>query len=94
MKTDSKITVSAVAVSNDADVRIMKRVAQYGGGPFHHTVDPTSLPQVVLDQLQDKPRDDPKDNRPLIPVQSGGSELLAGFAVRISVGAGLYGHRS
>ncbi|MBM2806091.1 MAG: hypothetical protein HW419_3984, partial [Deltaproteobacteria bacterium] len=30
MKNDLKITVSAVAISNDADVRIMKRIAQYG----------------------------------------------------------------
>ncbi|MGZ8490243.1 MAG: VWA domain-containing protein [Candidatus Binatia bacterium] len=82
MKTDSKITVSAVAISNEADIRVMKRVAQYGGGLFHHTVDPSTLPQIVLEQLQDKPRDEPKDNRPLIPVLAGGSELLAGFGVR------------
>ena len=82
MKNDSKITVSAIAISNEADVRIMKRVSQYGGGLFHHTVDPSTLPQIVLEQLQDKPRDEPQDNRPLIPVPSGGSELLAGFGVR------------
>ncbi len=82
MKNDSKITVSAVAISNEADIRIMKRVSQYGGGLFHHTIDPSTLPQIVLEQLQDKPRDEPRDNRPLIPVQSGGSELLAGFGVR------------
>jgi Ca-activated chloride channel family protein len=82
MKNDSKITVSAVAISNDADVRIMKRVSQYGGGLFHHTIDPSTLPQIVLEQLQDKPRDEPRDNRPLIPVQSGSSALLAGFGVR------------
>jgi hypothetical protein len=82
MKNDSKIIVSAVAISNEADVRIMKRVSQYGGGLFHHTVDPRTLPQIVLEQLQDKPKDEPQDNRPLFPVQSGGSELLAGFGVR------------
>ena len=82
MKNESKITVSAVAISNEADVRVMKRVSQYGGGLFHHTVDPSTLPQIVLEQLQDKPREDPPDNRPLIPVSSGGSELLAGFGVR------------
>jgi len=82
MKNELKITVSAVAISNEADVRIMKRVAQYGGGLFHHTIDPSSLPQVVLEQLQDKPKDDPQDNRPLIPQQANGSELLAGFAQR------------
>jgi len=82
MKNEQKITVSAVAISNDADVRVMKRVAQYGGGLFHHVVDPSSLPQVVLEQLQDKPKDEPQDNRPLIPQQANGSELLAGFAQR------------
>lgn len=82
MKTDSKITVSAVAISNDADVRVMKRISQYGGGLFHHTVDPSTLPQIVLEQLQDKPKDDPQDNRPLIPLQSGSSELLSGFTAR------------
>ncbi len=82
MKNDSKITVSAVAVSNEADVRVMKRVAQYGGGLFHHVIDPSTLPQIVLDSLQDKPRDEPKDTRPLIPVQSGNSELLGDFGVK------------
>ncbi len=82
MKNVSKITVSAVALSNEADVRIMKRVSQYGGGLFHHTVDPSTLPRIVLEQLQDKPREEPQDNRPLIPVPSSGSELLSGIAVR------------
>ena len=82
MKNELKITVSAVAISNEADVRIMKRISQYGGGLFHHVVDPTSLPQIVLEQLQDKSRDEPQDNKPLIPVPNSGSELLAGFGVR------------
>jgi hypothetical protein len=82
MKNDLKITVSAVAISNEADVRIMKRISQYGGGLFHHVIDPTSLPQIVLEQLQDKLRDEPQDNKPLVPVASPGSELLAGFGVR------------
>jgi uncharacterized membrane protein len=82
MKTDLKITVSAIAISNEADVRIMKRISQYGGGLFHHVVDPASLPQIVLEQLQDKSRDELQDNKPLIPVPGSGSELLAGFGVR------------
>ncbi|HVO96240.1 MAG TPA: VWA domain-containing protein, partial [Terriglobales bacterium] len=82
MKNDLKITVSSVAISNDADVRIMKRISQYGGGLFHHVVDPSSLPQIVLEQLQDKQREEPQENRPLIPVPATGSELLSGFGVR------------
>ena len=82
MRNDSKITTSAVAISNEADIRIMKRIAQYGGGLFHHVVDPSTLPQIVLDQLQDKPKEEPRDNRPLVPMPNNGSELLAGFGAR------------
>lgn len=82
MKNQLRITVSAVAISNDADVRIMKRISQYGGGLFHHVIDPTSLPQIVLEQLQEKPREEPQENKPLIPTPAPGSELLNGFSTR------------
>lgn len=82
MKNDLKITVSSVAISNEADVRIMKRISQYGGGLFHHVVDPSSLPQIVLEQLQDKQREEPQENKPLIPVAVAGSEVLSGFGAR------------
>ena len=82
MRNDSKITISAVAISTEADVRIMKRLSQYGGGLFHHTVDPSSLPQIVLEQLQDKPKDEPQDQGPWTPTPSRDSELLAGLSGR------------
>jgi hypothetical protein len=82
MKNESKITVSAVAISSEADVRIMKRISQYGGGLFHHTIDPSSLPQIVLEQLQDKSKDEPQNEGPLLPVMERNSELLAGLGNR------------
>jgi uncharacterized membrane protein len=82
MRNDSKITVSAVAISTEADVRIMKRISQYGGGLFHHVVDPSTLPQIVLEQVQDKPKEEPPKEENLIPIQERGSELLAGFGGR------------
>jgi Mg-chelatase subunit ChlD len=82
MKNDSKITVSAVAISTEADVRIMKRLSQYGGGLFHHTIDPSSLPQIVLEQLQEKPKDDPQNEGPWTPIPDRNSELLAGLSSR------------
>ena len=82
MKNDSKISVSAVAISSEADVRIMKRLSQYGGGLFHHTIDPSTLPQIVLEQLQDKPKDEPQNEGPWTPGANRGSELLAGLSAR------------
>jgi uncharacterized membrane protein len=81
-KNQLKITVSAVAISGEADVRIMKRLSQYGGGLFHHTVDPSTLPQVVLEQLQDRPKDEPQNEGPWTPIPERNSELLAGLGIR------------
>ena len=82
MKNDQKITVSAIAISSEADVRIMKRISQYGGGLFHHVTDPSTLPQIVLEQLQDKSKDEQQNDGPWTPYQERGSELLAGFGAR------------
>ena len=82
MKNEMKITVSAVAIGSEADIRIMKRISQYGGGLFHHTIDPSTLPQIVLQQLQDKPREEPQAEKEFAPVQERGSEVLAGFSAR------------
>jgi hypothetical protein len=77
MKNEMKVTVSAVAIGAEADIRIMKRIAQYGGGLFHYALDPSTLPQIVLQQLQDNPRDEPQGDKTFIPVQNRGSQVLA-----------------
>ncbi|MGH7826225.1 MAG: VWA domain-containing protein [Candidatus Binatia bacterium] len=82
MKTEMKITVSALAVGSEADIRVMKRISQYGGGLFHHTSDPTTLPQLALQQIQEKPVDEPPAERDLVPLQERGSEILASFSRR------------
>jgi uncharacterized protein with von Willebrand factor type A (vWA) domain len=51
MKNEMKITVSAIAIGTEADIRIMKRISQYGGGLFHLVIDPTTLPKIVLDHV-------------------------------------------
>ncbi|HXG50246.1 MAG TPA: VWA domain-containing protein [candidate division Zixibacteria bacterium] len=80
MKSEMKITVSAIAIGPEADIRIMKRISQYGGGLFHHTADPSSLPRIALQQLQEKGDEEPPAERDWMPVQEKGSEILAGFS--------------
>jgi Ca-activated chloride channel family protein len=80
MRNEMKITVSTVAVGSEADIRVMKRISQYGGGVFHYTNDPSNLPQIVLQQLQDSPRDEPQGPRDWTPIQERGSEILAGLS--------------
>jgi Ca-activated chloride channel homolog len=82
MKNEMKVTVSAIAIGTEADIGIMKRISNYGGGLFHHVIDPTTLPQIVLRQLQDNTKDEAKGEKDLIPLQDRGSEVLAGSGVR------------
>jgi uncharacterized membrane protein/uncharacterized protein YegL len=82
MKKEMKITVSAIAVGSEADIRVMRRISQYGGGAFHSTLDPSTLPQIVLQQLDDNPKDEPPRDRDFTPVQERGSELLATFPAK------------
>jgi uncharacterized membrane protein len=82
MRNEMKVTVSAIALGAEADVRVMKRISQYGGGLFHQTTDPTTLPQIVLTQLRDTPPEDSKDEKELTPIQERGSEMLGGFSAR------------
>ena len=57
----------------------MKRMAQYGGGFFHHAYDPKTLPQIVLQQMDEKPDQKPPAERDFTPVPVRGSEFLEGF---------------
>lgn len=81
MRAEQQITVSAVAIGAEANIPLLKRITQYGGGFFHHIYDPTSLPQIVLQRVQEKQKDEPPPpERDFTPVQERGSELLAGFS--------------
>ena len=68
MKKELNITTSAVAIGDDADIALMKRLSQYGSGFFHHAYDPKTLPQIVLQQMEEKPDEKPSTERDFTPV--------------------------
>ena len=82
MKGELKMTVSAVAIGDQANIPLLKRIAQYGGGLFHHTYDPKTLPQIVLEEVQEKPQSTPLVEKEFVPLPVRGSEVLAGFSSR------------
>lgn len=42
------VTVTTIAVGDDADVATMSRMAELGGGAFHNVLNPSRLPRVFL----------------------------------------------
>ena len=67
MKQDLNITVSAVAIGDQANIPLLRRVALYGGGAFHHTFDPSTLPKILAGEVKKEPEQRkrrPKDFKP------------------------------
>jgi uncharacterized membrane protein len=82
MKKELNITTSAIAIGDDADTALMKRLSQYGAGFFHHAFDPKTLPQIVLREMEEKSDEKPAGTKDFTPVAVRGSEMLEGFPER------------
>ena len=74
------ITVTAVAIGQGADVNLLRRIANAGGGKLYHVISPKAIPQIVM-------RESRRVSRPLIfesgegvqPQITYSHELLAGI---------------
>ena len=45
---DEGIKLTAIAVGDDADLVTLRRMAEQGGGAYHHALNPNTLPQLFL----------------------------------------------
>lgn len=74
---EMKITVSSVALGEEANMRLLSRIAEYGGGAFHHTTNPSSLPDILLSEMEEK-NDEEKTmvEKDLFPLPNPASPLL------------------
>ncbi len=79
MHRELKTTVSAIALGEEANLRLLSRIADYGGGAFHHTTDPSTLPEIFLDQLEEKPEEKTMVEKDLLPLPNADSPLLKGL---------------
>ncbi len=52
----SDITVSTIAIGSDADINLMRNIAEWGQGRFYYTNDIYSIPQIFLTETLTKSR--------------------------------------
>jgi Ca-activated chloride channel homolog len=76
MHQEQKMTISAIAVGEEANLRLLSRLADYGGGAFHHTTDPSTLPDLFIDEIEDKGEEKTMVEKELTPIPSPDSPLL------------------
>ncbi len=76
MRRNLKIKVSTVAIGDQANVPLLRRIAQYGGGIYHHTYDPSTLPQIVLSEIKEEPIKDPLVGKKHLPTLESASRIF------------------
>ena len=79
MKQDLNITVSAVAIGDKANVPLLRRLTVYGGGAFHHTYDPSTLPRIVAGEVKEEPAQQQPRQKDFRPRLARDTNLLADF---------------
>jgi len=49
---ENMITISTVALGYDADQRVLRRIAELGGGNYYFTDDPNNIPKIFLKEAE------------------------------------------
>ncbi len=75
------ITVTSVAIGDDADVNLMRQIATIGGGKLYHVLSPQAVPQIVM-------RESRRVSRPLIFEDDRGFEPMVALPHAILQGVG------
>ena len=82
MRQELNMTISTIAVGRRPNLRLLSRLAAYGGGAFHHTTDPASLPELFIGELEEKAEEKTMIEADLTPVPNPHSPLLTDSAKR------------
>ena len=82
MRNELKITISAIAVGEEPNLRLLSRVADYGGGAFHHASDPSTLPDLFVNELDTEEDEKTMVEQTLTPVPNWDSPLLKDLGSR------------
>lgn len=78
---EAGITVTSVAIGDDADVNLMRTIATLGGGKLYHVLSPRAVPQILM-------RESRRVARPLIFEDERGLEPLVTLPHPILQGLG------
>ena len=65
------ITISTVALGSEADLPFLRYLAQTGNGAFHHTLDPSRLPEIFVEDIKGATGEETMAERQLFPVGIG-----------------------
>lgn len=72
------MTLSTIAIGEDADKELLERLANEGGGRYHFASDPQELPRLTLMETEIA-REDPRVESTFQPTPNGSHPIVRGF---------------
>ena len=52
MHREGGVTISTIAIGRDPNINLLNSISQYGGGGFYHTDSPSTLPELILQDVR------------------------------------------
>lgn len=78
---DQGLTLSTIAIGDDADTVLLEQLAKQGGGRYHFAADPQELPRLTLLETEIA-REDPRIEGAFQPQPAGAHPIVRGFVPR------------
>jgi Ca-activated chloride channel family protein len=76
------VTVSTIAIGNEANLTLLDSISRYGGGAAYQTNSPSTLPEVTLQDTRQHTADQTMVEKQFVPQIAPGDSLLKGLARR------------
>ncbi|HKV53202.1 MAG TPA: VWA domain-containing protein [Candidatus Binataceae bacterium] len=82
MHQDSGATISTIAIGREANLRLLQAIAQYGGGGFYQTDSPDNLPELFVEDVQQRSTDTTMVEKDFVPYSVRPDPVLKDLAGR------------
>jgi len=75
-------TISTIAIGREANLRLLQAIAKYGGGSFYQTDSPENLPEVFVEDVQQRSADTTMVEKEFVPYSVKPDPVLKDLAGR------------
>jgi Ca-activated chloride channel family protein len=82
MHREGAVTISAVAIGREPNIRLLNAISTYGGGGFYHTDNPQNLPEIFLQDMKQHGGEVTMVEKELIPQSQSPDPVLKELAGR------------
>ncbi len=82
MRRQGSTTISTIAIGREANLPLLQALSKYGGGGFYQTDSPENLPELFVEDVQQRSTDTTMVEKEFVPYSVSGDPVLRDLAGR------------